>query len=348
MNQNQSAPILTDLILKVAYGGTKNEPKFSSSITNYTLNVQSDISIISISPFCEPDNKITINNTPVKSGESLQHELNPGNNYVDIIVSDDAGQNKKYSLLVIREDIQPIIDKFQKLEYTDNETKVTLKYNLFVPDDYNKDTAYPLVLFLHGANSRGNDNISILTSNEGAIIWAKESEQQKRPCIVLAPQCPAEKGWISLMQKGWEDPYKPTAELDTVYNLLLEILKQYNIDKSRLYSTGLSMGGFGTFALNIKHPEIFAAMVIVCAAADTSAIKAIAEKPIWVFTAQEDPSVHVEYVEKTINALKEAGLSPRYTEYPIGTFFYPTAHYSWVAAYANEEMRKWLFEQKLV
>lgn len=347
MNKDKNTPILTDLILKVTYGGTKDEPKFSSSVTDYTLNVQSDINSISIAPFCEPGNIITVNNTPIKSGENIQQQLNPGNNYMDIIVSNNEGQSKKYSLVVVREDIQPIIDKFQKLEYTDKETKVTLKYNLFVPDDYDQEKAYPLVLFLHGAGERGNDNLSILTANEGTIIWAKESEQKKRPCIILAPQCPAEKGWISLMQKGWEDPYKPTAELDTVYNLLLEVLKQYNIDKNRLYSTGVSMGGFGSFALNIKHPDTFAAMVIVCAAADTAAVKTIANKPIWVFTAQEDPLVHVEYPQNTIGALKQAGLSPRYTEYPIGTYFYPMAHFSWVPAYANEQMREWLFEQKL-
>ena len=283
----------------------------------------------------------------MKSGAANIYSLEVGNNIFEIVVTSKTNSSMAYTLVVVREDIQPIIDKFQRLTYTDPQTGVTLAYNLFVPDNYDPNKSYPLVLFMHGAGERGNDSLSVLTENQGATIWAKDAEQAKRPCFILAPQCPKIKGWTSLMTRGWGDPFKPTNELGAVYTLLQKTIASYSIDKKCLYCTGVSMGGFGSWALNILYPDLFAAVVPVCSFADNTLVSKLTKKPIWFFAAEKDPLIKINKVRETVNALKSAGSNLKYTEYPTGSYFRPMAHFSWVPAYANEEMREWLFSQKL-
>lgn len=346
MDTNCNNVLLSDLLIKATYGGMTGLEKFDPNKADYKADVLSDIETISITPKALEGCSITINGEAVNNNEEFSGDLKVGETKFDIVVS-NGDKSNSYSLIIDREDIQPVIDKFEKTEYTDPNSGVTIKYNFFVPDDYNKNKSYPLVLFLHGAGERGDDNLSVLTSNQGATIWAKDAEQAKRPCLVLAPQCPTEKGWTSLMTSGFEDPFRVADELEAVHKLLTNITKEYNIDTKRLYCTGLSMGGFGSWALNIKYPDLFAAVVPICSYADTAAVKEIAHKPIWFITAEEDPFVKIELVRATVDALKAAGSNIIYTEYPKGTYFHPMAHFSWVPAYANEEMREWMFSQKL-
>lgn len=109
--------------------------------------------------------------------------------------------------------------------------------------------------------------------------------------------------------------------------------------------TGLSQGGFGTWNINLLHPDLFAAMVPICGGAHPSQVPKLASKPIWAFHAEDDPVTPVRYSRNAIAALRKAGGNPIYTEYPSGTFFDPNAHFSWVYAYGNEAMREWLFKQ---
>ncbi len=338
---------LESLDLQTTIGGISPiKPDFTPLNTNYLVYVQSDIDNISIAPAVSSsvDSSITVNNSPVESGVANNYSLEVGNNVFEIVVTSKTNSSMSYLLLVVREDIKPTTDKFQKLTYTDPKTDVTLAYNLFVPDNYDSNKSYPLVLFMHGLGERGNDCLSVLTANQGATIWAKESEQTKHPCFVLAPQCPAEKRWTIHLPEGYDEP---TDELGAVYNLVQQTISQYNIDNNRLYCTGLSMGGFGSWMLNILHPNLFAAVVPVCAYGGTTLVSKLVKKPIWVFTAEEDPRVSVDKIRETVNALIASGGDLKYTEYPAGSYFYPMAHYSWVPAYANEEMREWLFSQKL-
>jgi len=341
-------PVLTDLNLQITIGGTYEElPKFTAQKTEYNINVKSDIAFVAITPFADTNYLITINNKAVNSGETSIENLFTGSNKFEITVKSDNEHTKTYTVNICREDIQIVIDKFKKLSFTDPETGVTLKYNLFVPDNYDPSVLYPLVFFLHGAGERGEDWLSVLTANEGAVIWAKEAEQKKRPCLVLAPQCPTDKGWTSLMTAGFDDAYRLMDEGKAAYNLIKEIVATYNVDKHRIYSTGISMGGFGVWALNVKYPYYFAALVPICSIADSKRIYVLDRKPIWVFTAKKDEFVKVEKVRQNIEALKAADGIQKYTEYPDDAYFYPLAHFSWVPSYASEEMREWLFNQRL-
>jgi predicted peptidase len=122
-------------------------------------------------------------------------------------------------------------------------------------------------------------------------------------------------------------------------------MADYNVDRNRVYATGLSMGGFGVFAMNVDHPDAFAAIVAICGGLDPARAAVLANKPIWIFHAAEDPIVNARFSRRTVKALRNAGGTPRYTEYGKETYIAPTAHQSWVVAFASSEMRDWLFEQ---
>jgi predicted peptidase len=273
-------------------------------------------------------------------------------------VKDPSGGTTTYAISVVREDIRPVVARFRSLSFADPRTGVRIGYRLFVPDGYDRSVSWPLVLFLHGAGESGGDNDTQLFANQGATAWAKPAEQALRPCFVLAPQNPRApgtgpfhpyggKGWTTLLRKGFGEPYEPEPALLGVYDLLESMMAEFSIDRERVYATGLSMGGFGVFALAAAHPETFAGIVSVCGGLDPSRASALAHLPIWLFHAAEDPVVAVRFSRETVKALADAGGSPRYTEYPEGTCFIgSTPHYSWVPAYADAGMREWLFEQR--
>jgi predicted peptidase len=134
-----------------------------------------------------------------------------------------------------------------------------------------------------------------------------------------------------------------------VYELILDIEKKYNnIDKRRIYSTGLSMGGFGTWTINIAHPKVFTAIVPICGGGDPAKANLLVNKPIWAFHSEDDPVVDVAFSRNMVNALKKLGSNVKYTEYDKGVVappLAPMAHFSWVPAYNDQDMIEWLFLQ---
>jgi len=223
-----------------------------------------------------------------------------------------------------------------------------MPYRLYVPQNYDQLKSYPLVLFLHGGGERGSDNQKQLLANDGAVIWAAPENQSKHPAFVLAPQ--ARDVWdggfgltrdsnnmISLSRV-----FEFSPDLNTAYEILQKVRSEYNIDRNRLYSTGLSQGGFGTYNLNIKYPDVFAAMVTISGGGDPSQANRLIHKPLWDFHSEDDAVIPVSYSRNIIAAIKEAGGNPIYTEYPA-SFGYN--HGAWVPAYENKEMIEWVFKQ---
>lgn len=331
---------LSDLKVFVT-GGSQFKPSFSSNHRKYSLWVQSDITTVMIQAITvSPSDHLEINHMKVASSDLYSAKLLSGNNRFKITVTDAAGTAKKYSLHIIRENIQPVVDKFLKYTYTDMQTGTTMEYRLFKPANYSMLKSYPLVLFLHGSGECGTDNEAQLTANQGAIIWAKSKEQAKNPCFVLAPQA----------RYTWNDdpaatPANKAADLDMAVKVLNRVVESYHIDKNRLYATGVSDGGSAVWRLNETYPDLFAAMVPVCGSGDPSQASKLVNKPIWAFHAEADPIVSVEGSRSMIQAIQSAGGLPLYTEYPQNTYIYPMAHYSWILAYQDYEMRKWLFQQ---
>jgi predicted peptidase len=215
-----------------------------------------------------------------------------------------------------------------------------LKYRLLKPDNYDAKKKYPLVVFLHGAGERGDDNTAQLVHGIGD--FASEENRKKYPCFLIAPQCPKDEKWADI---DWSAathtlPKEPSASGRLVLDLITAMEKEYSIDPKRLYLTGLSMGGYGTWDLIARKPELFAAAVPVCGGADEMTAPKVAKLPIWVFHGAKDSAVKVERSRNMVKALEKAGGSPKYTEYP------DVGHDSWVRAYKDPELMKWLFAQK--
>jgi predicted peptidase len=337
---------------------TALSPAFSESEFNYSAEVQSDIGEAAIIPRANgrPPFRISVNDEVATAGVALMVRLAVGDNPVRVEVKDRAGRSAVYTVTIKREDIRPVVDSFKKLTYRDSATGVTMGYRLFVPEGYDSTKSYPLVLFLHGAGESGSDNELQLTSSQGATVWAKPREQERHPCFVLAPQNPKDPaatapgdfgrmGWTTLMSQWFSAPFDSEPALQTAFAVLQQVMADYNVDRNRVYATGLSMGGFGVFAMNVDHPDTFAAVVGICGGLDPAKAAMLANKPIWVFHAAEDPIVEVRFSRDTVKALTDAGGAPRYTEYGEEVYIAPSAHQSWIPAYASSEMRDWLFEQ---
>ncbi len=243
-----------------------------------------------------------------------------------------------------------VVDDFQPHTYRSS-TGAVVPYQLFVPKAYDATATYPVIMFLHGAGERGTDGFLPLEGSEGAIIWARDEEQRQRPCFVIAPQCPPESSWTERLDSG-KYLGRPSRELQAAYEILQNVMAQYNIDTQRVYVTGLSMGGFGTWALGMAHPESIAALVPICGGGNPKQAAALASTPIWAFHHAGDRVVPVDGTRRIVEELERPNedLYYRpvlYTEYQLGDGLSPNDHFSWVPAYQTEAMRQWLFAQRL-
>lgn len=215
----------------------------------------------------------------------------------------------------------------------------TLLYRQLFPD-YDTLRKYPLVIFLHGSGERGNDNEAQLKWGVGN--FAIDEAMKLYPAIVIAPQCPSGQGWsnFSNTNKGnMKLQSSPSRSMKLLIALIQSVEKNLPIDTNRVYITGLSMGGFGTYDAIERYPNMFAAAVPVCGGGDLSQAAAIAHIPMWIFHGAEDAAVNPEYSLQMANALNKAGAHPGLTMYP------ETGHFSWIAAYSDPAMMAWLFRQ---
>lgn len=215
--------------------------------------------------------------------------------------------------------------KAQMFEYRSHTNgsiaKYSMPYRLFVPSNYNPGNSYPLVLFLHGAGERGTDNNAQLTANRGATIWAELETQASHPCFVVAPQCPEGKQWVntSWVQGSYSiDNILVSNELKMVKDIINTLQTQYSIDASRLYITGLSMGGYGTWDFILRYPSMFKAAIPMCGAGDPTKASLIGSMPVWTFHSNDDAAVPVSGSRDMVNAINALGFNNRtqlYSEY---------------------------------
>jgi predicted peptidase len=198
-------------------------------------------------------------------------------------------------------------------------------YVLFVPANYDGKSEVPVILFLHGAGETKGGQKKPVEVGLGPVL---KKEEKEFPAIVIIPQAET-RGW------GAETPNAKRA-----LAILETVTKEYKTDAKRLYLTGLSMGGYGTWSIIATQPDKFAAIVPICGGGDPTAAAKFKDVPCWVFHGDKDAAVPVQKSREMIEALKKAGGTPKYTEYP------GVPHNSWDAAYADKEMWKWLFAQK--
>ncbi|NLF68516.1 MAG: phospholipase [Candidatus Anammoximicrobium sp.] len=215
-----------------------------------------------------------------------------------------------------------------------------LPYRILRPQDYDPQTKYPLVLFLHGAGERGDDNVKQLI--HGMNDFARDEIRAKYPCFVVAPQCPKERKWVEVnwSAPAHEMPAQPAAPLRLAMEAIAGLEKEFSIDPDRIYVTGLSMGGYGTWDAVARYAGRFAAAAPICGGGDPAQAPKIASIPLWVFHGAKDGVVKPERSRQMIEAIKQAGGNPKYTEYPNA------GHDAWSATYKNPEFYAWLFAQR--
>jgi predicted peptidase len=224
---------------------------------------------------------------------------------------------------------------FEAKEFKPKEDGPALKYRILTPLDYDANKKYPVVLFLHGAGERGDDNKVQLV--HGMKDFAADEMRKKHPAFVIAPQCPKNEWWTKRNDEAADKPADDPLGLSV--QLIEDLKKKYSIDADRIYITGLSMGGYGSWEALKRMPDYFAAAIPICGAGDPKAVEKFKNVPVWVFHGDKDGAVKVERSQEMVEALKSAGASPKYTEYP------GVGHDSWTATYKNPEVTDWLFEQ---
>jgi predicted peptidase len=222
---------------------------------------------------------------------------------------------------------------------------VEFRYRLLRPaatdGDGRDGQRYPLVLFLHGAGERGHDNVMQL---KYLPTWLAEPPlRQRHPCFVLTPQCRMDERWVDV---SWADvrstpqPATPTVDLAAAIKALEETLLREAVDPARVYLTGLSMGGYGTWDLAARQPDRFAAILPVCGGGDDGVAARIAALPMWCFHGDADTAVSVERSRSMIAAVRAAGGRPIYSELA------GVGHDSWTPAYRDRFVLDWLFSQR--
>jgi predicted peptidase len=223
----------------------------------------------------------------------------------------------------------------------------TLPYRILFPEQYDRTRKYPLILFLHGAGERGNDNEKQLT--HGASLFMQEKNRSSFPAIVIFPQCPLNSYWASVKVDRTKTPYgldfdysrPPTAPLACAIELVKKIAKEERVKASQLYIMGLSMGGMGTFEAVYRNPKLFAAAMPVCGGGDTLRYdKRVRKVPFWVFHGDKDAVVDVQHSRRMVARLEDLKASVKYTEYP------GINHNSWDYAFAEPGFLPWLFSHK--
>jgi len=210
----------------------------------------------------------------------------------------------------------------QQAKTFEKQVTVRLNYLLFLPESYSNDSdkKWPLMLFLHGAGERGSDVNKVKVHGPPKIV----EKRKDFPFIVVSPQCPAD---------SWWRPFELIALLD-------EIQKDYRVDPDRVYLTGLSMGGFGTWDLATQYPQRFAAIAPICGGGIPALARRIKDVPVWVFHGAADRVVPVARSDEMVEALKKAGADVKYTRYE------GVDHDSWTKTYANEELYEWMLSHK--
>jgi predicted peptidase len=275
--------------------------------------------------------------------------------------------------IISNQEINPVVDSFISSEFLDNETGISLKYNLFIPKGYDGGKAYPMVVFLHdrGVCSE-RDNLGLI-QGLGGVIWASPLEQEMHECFVLVPQYPT-----AIVN----DEFEATLHLEATVRLIKHLMERYGLDEGRLYGTGQSMGCMSLLEIAIRHPELFTALLLCSGQWNPETIPVLKNNKLWVLVSEGDDRAFngmnacmaklqaagaqisrqkwdgrlrgVE-AEAAVKAVIAEGNNIKYTVYKNGTVvpandqvgnpMFMNHMYTWRLVYTIDGLRDWLFEQ---
>jgi predicted peptidase len=204
----------------------------------------------------------------------------------------------------------------------ERQLNIKMNYLLYLPQNYDQQEQWPLLLFLHGGGERGDDLELLKIHGPPKLVAAG----QQFPMIIVSPQCPTDERWQSV----------------TLLALLDDLCERYKVDQDRIYVTGISMGGFGLWALAFDAPDRFAALAPICGGGETYWAKTIKHVPVWAFHGELDEGVPVRRSLEMVDELKKLGADPKLTVFP------GVGHISWPAVYDDPAFYEWLLAQKRV
>ena len=220
-------------------------------------------------------------------------------------------------------------NEFEKLQFVQG--KDTLNYRLLKPIDFDSSKKYPLHLFLHGVGERGNDNEKQLI--HGSKVFLKQENREKYKSWVLFPQCPTNDWWGNANRY----PNLKGTTIKLVIELMEQMISGNNVDSNRVYVSGLSMGGMGTFEILSQRPDMFAAATPICGSGDLNKVKNYAKKlPIWIFHGSLDKDVLPQESLNIAEKIIEEGGNPRLTLYEN------VGHDSWNNAFEEKDFLSWI------
>lgn len=227
------------------------------------------------------------------------------------------------------------------------EGNASLPYRLLSPVAPGKK--FPLVVFLHGAFEKGDDNAAQL--NIGARFFLRDSIRKQYPAFVMFPQCPANDAWAYFENRvdfatgyatDWNFPFRkePTAVTGLLLKLIDVMISNDSIDRDRIYIAGLSQGGMGVLDVIARAPEKFAGAISMCGGGDPATARLFAGKvPLWLFHGDKDQVVPTDFSQQYFRRLRRLHSNVRYTEYK------DVEHNCWVKAFADPDFTSWLFSQ---
>lgn len=221
------------------------------------------------------------------------------------------------------------MEESKQMLKTEMKKDISLPYLLYLPDGYDPESKkeWPLVLFLHGMGERGND-LEIVKKHG---LPKRIEEGAGFPFIVVAPQCSVFSEWVF--------------ELDALQSLMRTIIDGHHVDESRIYLTGLSMGGAGTWSFAEANPRLFAAIVPICGYANSKIgfperIKVLKDVPVWAFHGEADDVVPFQSSVELVDELSKCNGAVKFTSYP------GVNHDSWTETYENPDLYDWLLQHK--
>ena len=269
---------------------------------------------------------VIIELNPKDAGASLRIEGGPGTTFQmkkatssitqkeDILFTNSKKLEKSIAILENNKTKNLVVENFKQFEYKDPKTGTLVKYNLYIPKNYNKNKKYPLVLFMHDMGVLSEDTKATLLQGNGAISFATPEEQAKHEAFVLAPQ---------YSRQVVNDNGDITSDLDATVNLVKDhLLSKYSIDEKKLYATGQSMGGMMAIVMNFKYPDLFAASYLVACQWNEKEVTPMAKNNLWIMVSTGDEKAYPGMNTITSELIKRGATVARDT---------------WKADYTNEQ-----------